>query len=266
MRPLKIFLDLDGTLLDHDAAERSAAIEFLAAFHSHLPQCSPDDFADLWQSIAQKHLNSYLDGQLSFVEQRRKRLQELFGAAGVTIDDATADEFFAVYLRRYERNWRLFPDVIETLDRLQGHSLGIISNGDREQQSSKLDSLGVRDRFDPVVISGEIGVAKPDAAIFHEACRRANCLPHECVYVGDRLDSDALASKHAGFHGVWLDRAGSGLGGDEVEFITSLVELPEIVDRIEKNQVSGAPHRARRGRLAPRCSHGPIEANAIWKE
>jgi hypothetical protein len=65
---LTIFLDLDGTLLDHDAAERSAAIEFFGELQSEFPPWSPTEFADLWQMIAQKHLDAYLGGRLSFKE------------------------------------------------------------------------------------------------------------------------------------------------------------------------------------------------------
>jgi putative hydrolase of the HAD superfamily len=262
MYALTIFLDLDGTLLDHDAAERSAAIEFFTAFQTHFRRWSAEEFADLWQAVAQKHIDVYLAGGLSFAGQRRERLREIFGRVDVAIDDRTADEFFQVYLGHYERSWKPFPDVLETLDRLKRHPLGIISNGDREQQFGKLESLGVRDRFAPVVISGEFGISKPAAGIFHEACRRANCLPHESVYVGDRLESDAIASRRAGLHGVWIDRTGAGLGVEDVGLISSLAELPGYVERIEKNLGNGALHRAETSGRAP----SPKDTDAVWKE
>jgi putative hydrolase of the HAD superfamily len=262
---LTIFLDLDGTLLDHDAAERSAAIEFFTAFQSHFRRWSAAEFADLWQAVAQKHIDIYLAGRMSFDGQRRERLRELFGRVGVAIDDATADEYFRLYLRHYEKSWRPFADVAESLERLKGYQLGIISNGDQEQQLAKLESLGVKDRFAPVVISGEFGISKPAAGIFHEACRRAHCLPHESVYVGDRLESDAIASRQAGMHGVWIDRTGSGLEVADVGLISSLVELPGYVERIEKELVNDALHRAGTSG-GPRWSHGPKETDAVWKE
>ena len=265
MCDLTIFLDLDGTLLDHDAAERAAAIEFFTAFQAHFRRWSAAEFADLWQAVAQKHIDVYLAGRLSFAGQRRERLREIFGRVDVPISDTTADEFFGLYLRHYERSWRLFPDVLETLDRLEGYRLGIISNGEREQQRGKLESLGLRGRFDPVIISGELGICKPAAGIFHEACRRADCLPHESVYVGDRLETDAIASRRAGLHAVWIDRTGSGLGAEDVGLISSLVELPGYVERIEKTQVNGALHRAGTGD-GPRYSHGPTESDAVSKE
>jgi putative hydrolase of the HAD superfamily len=231
---LTIFLDLDGTLLDHDAAERSAATEFLRAFRAYFPRWSPDDFADRWQTVAQKHLEVYLAGGLSFSGQRRERLRELFSQVDVSLDDRAADAFFDVYLGHYERSWRLFPDVVETLDRLEGHTLGIITNGDQDQQLNKLQALGLRERFPHIVISAEVGFAKPHAAIFHEACRRANCAPHMSMYVGDRLLTDAVGSRQAGLHGIWLDRRGSGPRPNEIATITSLDELPAYVAQMKE--------------------------------
>ena len=167
----------------------------MRAHQTCFPGWSTGEFADCWQTIAQKHLNEYLAGKLTFIERRRERLRELFGLVNVVISDHLADRIFDLYLHHYEASWKLFPEVLAVLDRLEGYPLGIISNGDNEQQRKKLESLGLMPRFAHVLISGELGIAKPDAAIFHEACRRANCSPHECLYVGDRLESDAIASQ-----------------------------------------------------------------------
>jgi putative hydrolase of the HAD superfamily len=80
-------------------------------------------------------------------------------------------------------------------------------------------------------------VAKPDAAIFLEACRRAGSSPRESLYVGDRLETDAIASRQAGLHGVWLDRTG-GLESQtgDIPIITSLSELPDHVREFQNAQ------------------------------
>jgi putative hydrolase of the HAD superfamily len=228
---MTIFLDLDGTLLDHDAAERTAAGRFIRAFRGFFPTCPADEFADRWQAVAEKHIADYLAGRLTFTDQRRARMRELFGSVGASLTDRAADLVFATYLRHYERSWRPFPDVAPCLDRLAGFTLGIISNGDRDQQLRKLESIGLEGRFAYVLTSEDAGVAKPDAAIFHEACRRAGCAPQDSVYVGDRLETDALAARAAGLHGIWLDRHGSGGQAGGIAWISSLDELPAHVDQ-----------------------------------
>ncbi|MBX6766549.1 MAG: HAD family hydrolase, partial [Actinomadura rubrobrunea] len=98
-----------------------------------------------------------------------------------------------------------------------------------------------------VVASSEAGAAKPDPAIFRRACAGLGLAPHAVVYVGDRLDVDALGAASAGLHGVWLDRPREvGCAGDEagaadgeyagpeaagVPRITTLTKLPDLFSR-----------------------------------
>ena len=50
-----------------------------------------------------------------------------------------------------------------------------------------LKEYGIRQYFDPIVLSSEYGRRKPDPAIFHYAARLANVPTSECLYVGDRI-------------------------------------------------------------------------------
>ena len=65
---------------------------------------------------------------------------------------------------------------------------------------TNLELYGIRDYFDPVVLSSEYGRRKPDPAIFHYAARLANVPASQCVYIGDRIMRDVLGAKRAGYH------------------------------------------------------------------
>ena len=82
-----------------------------------------------------------------------------------------------------------------------------------------------------VVISGEIGVAKPHQAIFRRACRALGVHPAQAMHVGERLDIDAMGARDAGLHGVWLDRSGCGILPQVagVSVIGQLADLPGLV-------------------------------------
>lgn len=121
---------------------------------------------------------------------------------------------FDTYLSAYEAAWQLFPDVLPCLDRLDGVRLGVITNGDRDQQVSKIRACRLDGRLDVIVTSSEVGSSKPASAIFLEAARRARVEPERCAYVGDRLESDAVAAAAVGMRGVWLDRR--HMGGRQV--------------------------------------------------
>lgn len=109
--------------------------------------------------------------------------------------------------------------------------MGIISNGDSRQQRQKLDQLHIRELFDPVIISSDLGISKPDPRIFQEACRQAGKRPQECIYVGDNFKVDIVGSRNAGLEGIWLNRTGEKRNEEEADLsiIRSLAELPNII-------------------------------------
>jgi putative hydrolase of the HAD superfamily len=212
-----IFFDLDGTLLDHDAAEQKGALAFATAFG-----LDGSGFLERWRDVSGRHVGRFLAGEIDFAEQRRLRMREVLGRE---LADDEADEVSKVYLDAYESAWRLYPDVPPCLERLEGTTLGVITNGNREQQLKKLEATAILARFALVVTSEDAGAAKPKPEIFRSACDRAGVAPTACTYIGDRLDSDARAATAAGLRGVWLDRTASAAEGAGVEVIGSLAAL-----------------------------------------
>jgi putative hydrolase of the HAD superfamily len=226
-----VLFDLDATLMDHDSAR-------VAGFASHVGEWSPDTQAgelerldEEWRRLEALHYDEYTSGECSFAEQRRRRVRGMHDSLGRALpSDAEADAWFASYLSHYRAQWRAFEDVVPALEAL--HSaypelvLGVVTNGEGEPQRAKLAAIGVADRFATVVASGEVGVAKPDAAIFALACERLAVEPARTAHVGDRLDLDAQAASAAGLHGIWLDRLGTRRPPPDVKRIATLGELP----------------------------------------
>ena len=90
-------------------------------------------------------MSAYLEGDCSFSEQRRRRLRQFLPLLGqpVPMEDEALDSWFSVnYLRFYEDAWDVFSDVRNCLELLRGMPipplLGVITNGDRDQQTAKL--------------------------------------------------------------------------------------------------------------------------------
>lgn len=229
-----VFFDLDGTLNDQDHAERQAAIAWRRRHAATLPHAD-DAFALVWQSVAQKHIGRFLQGEISYEEQPRARLREILSLSqhDPRLSDEELDSLFVTYREEYARGWRPYPDVADCLARLAGRPLGLISNGDGVEQRRKLESLGLEDRFDPVIISGEVGLSKPDPRVFQKACRQAGREPADCVYIGDQLETDALACQRIGLVGVWINRAGQGPRRRDVIELRSLDELQDLLDRLD---------------------------------
>jgi putative hydrolase of the HAD superfamily len=81
------------------------------------------------------------------------------------------------------------------------HRLAIISNGDGVAQRLKLARTGLSTCFDPIVLSGECGLAKPDARLFLHACDLGGHVPGAALCVGDRYDLDARAPGRLAYGG-----------------------------------------------------------------
>jgi putative hydrolase of the HAD superfamily len=222
-----IFFDLDGTLLDDAAAVRVGVAVFLEAFRSDFTE-DLESFHRRWVSVSEKHFQSMnWMKKTSFWGQRRSRMREIFG---LDLSDEEADERFKVYLKVYETSWRLYPDTLPCFEALADKRIGLITNGDGTQQRLKLARLGLEDRFSVVVISREVDCAKPEPAIFQLAAKLGGMRVEDCVYVGDRLDADALGSQGAGMRAVWLERTRNVAEAPQgITMIGSLQELPALV-------------------------------------
>jgi len=230
-----IFFDLDDTLLDHKTAANGAARQFYERYSGRLPY-SQGEFLALWDRLAEKYVDAYLRGDIGWDDQRRMRIRDVFQPFEPSLSNDEVDIRFGYYRRAYEDNWALFADVGPCLEALCDQPLGIITNGSVSQQNKKLRNLGIRDHFKTVVISEAVGSSKPDARIFMESCRLAGTRPQDCVYVGDRLDTDARASSAVGMTGVWINRHHDekAAGSSGVAVIRSLDELPGLVQELQR--------------------------------
>ncbi|BAU33201.1 putative hydrolase [Microcella alkaliphila] len=237
-----MLFDLDDTLMAHsaavdhaiDQAQRGAgalaASGAAGADAGGFVAFAADDPSAVrarWRELEDHHYARYLSGELDFLGQRIWRARELLSPYGVTLDDEAALRWFAEYVRGYEDGWALYDDALPALDAIEravpGVRFGIITNGDLTIQTGKLHRIALWDRLDltplradgsidepersgRLVTSGELGVAKPDPAIFVAAAAAFGVSAASCLYVGDRLATDAIGAQNAGMRGVWLAR------------------------------------------------------------
>lgn len=125
-----------------------------------------------------------------------------------------------------------FSDARSTLETLcrKGYKLGIIANQNPGLEK-RLENWGLRQYFEVIASSAEIGYAKPDKEIFERAFKLAGCNAQESVMVGDRLDNDIIPTKAVGMKTVWVKNGlakyqNADLGKDVADYqISSLSEL-----------------------------------------
>jgi putative hydrolase of the HAD superfamily len=219
-----IFFDIDGTLIDHASASAAASLSFFDHFPGAIP-FSREQFPAAWEEILNKHFDRFCRGELSLWEQRRARLREVFAAP--EMNDQETDARCLVFIRDYETLTRAFDDAEPCLQTLAGERLGIISNGAREQQIGKLQRAGLLHYFSVMVYSEDVGLGKPSASIFLEACRRAGDASEHCVHIGDDLEADVVPSRALGMRGIHLSRTGKSPVDPPV--ISTLRNLPALI-------------------------------------
>ncbi|MBM7829973.1 putative hydrolase of the HAD superfamily [Agromyces cerinus] len=231
-----VLFDLDDTLMAHRAAVRAGI-----ALHMRELAYEGDQTAasSLWHDLEERHYHSYLAGLLTFEGQRRARARDFAIAHGDELDELAAGAWFDRYFERYRASWSLHDDALPALDALArvlpDARFGIITNGELDFQLAKLERLGIRDRFEHVIASGDVGVTKPDSEIFRIALERfaVDAPVRAAAYIGDRFETDAVGAVDAGLIGVWLNRSGdvqtTGAAASAVLEISSLAELPALL-------------------------------------
>ena len=114
----------------------------------------------------------------------------------------------------YYRNMPRFAvpsvDAVRILGELRraGLKTAIVTNIPEARtldQKIKIEALGISHLFDAIVVSGELGIPKPDRRIFLHAAELLGVKPDECLFVGDDPTSDVMGAIGADMEIVWLD-------------------------------------------------------------
>ena len=128
-----------------------------------------------------------------------------------------------------------YPEVEEVLEYLhgKGYNLGVIANQSLGTEE-RLRNWGLLKYISVVAASAELGIAKPDKAIFLKAMEMAGSTPESSVMIGDRLDNDIYPAMELGMRTVWV-RQGMAVyhrlndkKGKPDHIVESLNELTDI--------------------------------------
>jgi putative hydrolase of the HAD superfamily len=126
----------------------------------------------------------------------------------------------------------VFADAERALAELgESYSLGLLTNGAACLQREKLAASGLVGYFDAVVVSADIGAAKPDVSVFERALSQLGAERENAVMVGDSLAKDIDGATAAGLGAIWVNRTGAPAPSDREDLleITTLEELPSAL-------------------------------------
>jgi 2-haloacid dehalogenase len=195
-----LLFDADGTLFDYDRAESAALVRVFeltgAAFDP--------GYLAAYRNINQTLWNAVETGELTpgFVKLRRF---ELFLAhIGSAHPPA---EFSAQYLECLAECAELIEDAAEALQGLEGkYRMAILTNGLQVVQRGRLARSVIHRHFAEIIISEEIGFAKPAREFFDVALARlGHPSRQEALMIGDGWASDILGASNYGLDVCWYN-------------------------------------------------------------
>ena len=204
MRPAAVLFDLDNTLVDRDGAFARwiSTLGLTPRQRTELLRRDDHGFADredvcAWLSMTKPEL-----GRPQHVWQHMR--------SGV-----------AERVRQYD-------EVIDAVDKVRSLArVAVVTNGGSENQRTKLDRAGLTDMFDCVLISAELGVRKPQRAMFEAALARLRVDASAALFVGDNPIEDIAGASAAGLATCYVSRGGATIEADLV--VNSVVDLPEAL-------------------------------------
>ncbi|MCG9720828.1 pyrimidine 5'-nucleotidase [Shewanella sp. Isolate7] len=193
-----ILFDADETLFHFDAFK---GLQLM--FSRFGVDFTLSDFEE-YQTVNLPLWVDYQDGKISARHLQVTRFERWAEKLSVT-----AEHLNSAFLTAMADICTLLPGAAELVDALYGKvKMGIITNGFTDLQTVRLQRTGLLHAFSPVVISEEVGVAKPDVAIFEHALSQMAHPPREHVLmVGDNPHSDIQGGLNAGFDTCWLNHA-----------------------------------------------------------
>ena len=231
-----VIFDLDHTLFDR---------------YETLKLVCRDLYADkrewLRNDVTQEQLEKVIiDADAKYVTSGWNRMFEYWLEMGAVATDENGEPivdkkevFEYIWNYGFYKHAVKYPFTIPMLDELRsaGIKTGLITNASGEKgigrQKAKLGLLEIADKFDSILITGTVGIHKPERGVFDIMAQRLDLSPKNMMYVGDHPVNDVFASRRANYTPVWV-RIREEVGEVcECEYsVKNVSEIPALVDKI----------------------------------
>lgn len=229
-----IIFDIDDTLYDQQKA-----------FNQALDVCLPTyvnkvDYVNLFRTMRDYGDESFSLGyELSNLRKMQiYRIKRALGDYRIDVSDDLAIKFQLTF-EGYQEEIELFtemPSIFEKI-RAKGLAIGLITNGTARRQSQKIEKLGLKEWMpgNHMLISEEVGIAKPQSGIFELMAHDLSIANSELLYVGDNYTNDIIGGKLAGWQTIWVNyhQSTKPIGVIEADYtVRSPKELADLLERV----------------------------------
>ena len=198
-----VFLaDNDGTLMDFDASERVALKEAMDRQGVRLDEAREKLYSEinarLWEAFERRETTQ----AALRVDRFRIFLKEIKSPADA---ERMSEDFLAALSLRCDEIDGAYDFLREAAARVP---VVMITNGISAVQRSRFARSRLTPFFREIVVSEEIGTAKPDPRFIETALARVNADPARALILGDSLTSDIAAANASHVAGCWFNPKG----------------------------------------------------------
>ncbi|MBM7268468.1 HAD family hydrolase [Streptococcus sp. 2018037] len=198
-----LIFDVDDTLYDQIQP-------FERALERHI-EVARDQIEPLYLSFrryADEVFEATAIGKMSLKDSHVYRMKHALADFGYQVSDATAlaIQIDYDYFQGQIELSPVFPEIFSWCQ-AQGITMGIITNGPYKHQLRKIRTMGLVNWFEleHVLISGQVGITKPNPAIFQLMEERLGMSGEDICYLGDSFENDIIGAKTAGWQAVWFN-------------------------------------------------------------
>ena len=223
-------LDADNTLFDFDRAERAALREALLA---NGYKSFPLDTFSRYHQINDELWKLFEQGLVDQEQLRIERFQRLIadlprpGRRTRVPDPAMVG---MRYIEALSEKGYLLAHALPVLRSMSSKvPLLLLSNGIASVQRRRINRSGIGMYFKDILISAEVGLAKPDPAIFALAIERLQCRKERILCVGDGPSSDIRGGRAAGLDTCWYAPPGTEYPAAEPEPLYTINDLRQLL-------------------------------------
>lgn len=196
-----LLIDIDNTLLNFKAAEEIAFKELL----HELKIPYSEELKKHYHSINKKLWIDYENGVIESNVISEERFARSLKEYNPPYTGLELDARFRYYI---EENNVLMPNALEMLEHVSsnGYQLGIVTNGVASSQYKRLEYAGIKDMFEVIGISSEIGTAKPHLPFFTSVFNGFDSIDlSKTIILGDSLYADIQGGINANIATCWYN-------------------------------------------------------------
>jgi len=201
-----LIFDADGTLFDFSRAEAFALKQTFQDFS--IENFREDTHLRHYREINGVIWREFEEGLITPKTLKTERFERLFTILNLDLNPAS---FSSCYLEHLSQCSFLLPGALPLITALKdSHTICLLTNGLSSVQHPRFDNSELSSLIDYLIVSEDVGIAKPDPGIFQILFEKAGRDdPSASLMIGDSLTSDIQGGINFGIDTCWFNPGNS---------------------------------------------------------